>query len=554
MVHVFFRDGKATKDHLDEKKNFKPTSQQHRKNPPVFLPSSRDMKATTVDDLRAQLKIEFDKYPISVGFNLELENIVIYKADKKTLVLVDVQGTLDNQATYVAWEVFDVAPVDFYRTVMVNNELEAVTFCHPDCDTSFTKVAPLMAAAMKENEQVIPWHQMSEETDGSKNVTYRPKVNGISVFCSSGSPVPTGVNPLEKVMERIGETYTMPSNDFQGLVNSTPDNKYETTHGITRTTLTHTFDPQGNVELHDGKDRLLAKESEDATALNLRSTLGQANTQKHFFSYKIRAGTNLKDHGFSMVYDNLGEPYHCSLVRESKESHPVMRKWKDLAWLDYPGVYMPSSFSAGDLQDVTRLETLLKPQSATEGIYFSINSSTILVYPCLAARFELHGFSVKTSAEPSPLDEFPDDDTEVAYKAASLVFSWPHDWEIGVYNAIHALAAEEYDIANLSAIFQEVLHAAIREMVKSGKLSDEDYETLEDAAELLLAVIERDTTQRITDGVRQLDMGETKASGAMSPFAHKKESTPTTDVDAIRAMQTSSTRSSPSDFDELEQG
>ena len=297
-------------------------------------------------------------------------------------------------------------------------------------------------------------------------------------------------------MEKNGETYTMLSNDFKGLVDSTPDNKYEDTHGITRTTLTHTFNPHGNVELHGGKDRLGAKESgEDDTALNLRSRLGQANAQKHFFNYKLKKGTNLKEHGFSMVYDNIGEPYHCSLVRESEASHPVMREWKDLGWLDYPGVYMPSSFSVGDLQDATKLKTLLKPQSTTEGIYLSTISSTHLVYPCLAARFELHGFSVKASAEPLPLDEFPDEDTEIAYKAASLVFSWSYDWEAGVYNAIKALEAETYNVANILTNFQEVLHVATREMVKSGKLSDEDYETLEDAAEFLLAVIESDTTQ-----------------------------------------------------------
>lgn len=52
-----------------------------------------------------------------------------------------------------------------------------------------------------------------------------------------------------------------------------------------------------------------------------------------------------------------------------------------------------------------------------------------------------------------------------------------------------------------------MLHAATREMVKLGCLSDEDYDTLEDAAEFLLAVIEKDTTQPITDGMVQLDTG-----------------------------------------------
>lgn len=90
-----------------------------------------------------------------------------------------------------------------------------------------------------------------------------------------------------------------------------------------------------------GKDRLGAKKSgEDDTALNLRSRLGQANAQNHFFSYILKKGTNLKEHGFSMVYDNMGEPYHCSLVRESEASRTVMRKWNDSGLLGYRGVYV----------------------------------------------------------------------------------------------------------------------------------------------------------------------------------------------------------------------
>lgn len=153
------------------------------------------------------------------------------------------------------------------------------------------------------------------------------------------------------------------------------------------------------------------------------------------------------------------------------------------------------------------MKTLLEPQGTTEGIYLLLNSRTHLVYPCLAARFELNGFSVKARAEPLPLDEFPGEDTEIAYKAASLVFSCSYEWEVGVYYAIQALAAEEYNIANIPTNFQEVLHAATREMTKLGYLSDEDYDTLEDAAEFLLAVIEKDTTQPITDGMVQLDTG-----------------------------------------------
>jgi hypothetical protein len=406
------------------------------------------------------------KHPISddLNFVLRTENVWVFEEVEGELKKVYKPDEIKSDTYYFALEVFeDTVPCDLFRTVAMDQIIPA-TFCLPQ-RRGFTSVSPLMTAAMTKEEREHPWHALS--FDGEL------QVNGISVFCKDttesfceNDTMPIDIeqwNPFFTVLQkRKGVSYKLSLDNYKQVVEHEEgeegtNNRRDSYFGILKTVLSHEkIQEHGKLVEPKGKTANADPEYQKMTKKQ-KSEAGLPSQQSVFFSFVLRKGTNLKQHGILVVYDNLGEfESHCTLVRKTN----VQDKAADVPTIYIDDrIHMPPAGLTDD--DLTNMMSPKTGKDQPECCSAIISSKTVRAFPYLAAEFELHHLEMRGQAEPLPLDTFDEeddnDDAQDIYRAVSILFSLTHCWEHDVYHAMEMLEAAEYRVNIIDGSFRKTL-------------------------------------------------------------------------------------------------
>lgn len=419
---------------------------------------SEELVVTTVRDVQDAVATKLSGSRISndPNFVFGAENIWVFEEEGGELKRVRGDENVESDTKYFALEVFeDTVPCDLFCNVALDQMIPA-TLCLPD-RRRFTRVSPLIIAAMTDEEDVYPWHALS--SDGEL------QVNGISVFCKDTTvpfceddslPISSEQwNPFITVQQKMGVSYELSLDKYEQLVNHKEGSteRRDSHFGVLQTVLSHK-ETQGVLWYPKGK---IKNVNPEYLAMTKKQKSGRPSQQSVFYSFMLRKGTKLEPHGIAVVFDNLGEfENHCTLVLKTDVQDETT---------DFPmiygsvGVQMPPAGATDE--DLTNIMSPKTDKSQPEFFDTAILSKYVRSFPYLAAEFELHHFEIKGQAEPLPLDTFEEeddnDDAQDIYRAVSILFSQTHCSEHDVYHAMEMMEAAEYRVDHIDGSFRKTL-------------------------------------------------------------------------------------------------
>lgn len=503
----------------------------------------RDLKTFVFDELKG--------HPIYDRFNVD--DIRIYEAagDQNQ---ADAKHLADDQPlchdrNYLAFEVFEVLPTDMFRTVKLDQLLPA-TFCLPEL-RNVTKLSPLLTAAASSSERGFPWYSLARDEENEEEV--RVRVHGISVFCKAAAIAIQGQgqdnkisNPLEEFYNEaeLNQTHSLDLKQYGDLFKGEERNPEL---GILTTAFRLVPEVRGRVRFDTKKGTVYCGLSKKEK--KRRAAQGLASDHVAFFRFKIPKNTDLGKHGMLAVYDNLGpSENHCTLVENPRT--PVQqgppqgmteRTWKQVRGVNIQ-ILMPEDVRLGELTDA-KIKSMQEPAKENEQPEFQemlLSNGQFLVFPCLAANFQLHDFVLKGRAEPSPLDDFKDTESKSLYHAALVLFATRHADADEVYEAMRVLEAAHYDVNNISLSVRTTLFRAMdqvdKDEVEEMEIEDlgdlEPYDALDEGIDILSRLPEEGSSNvdSLTHKASDMNLSEKPPSSDKKPpvsfDAHFETATP----------------------------
>jgi len=386
------------------------------------------------------------------------------------------EDALEPGSSYIVAEAFSIVPSDVFRTIGLH-QYGIDVFAHPDIRTDFTPAAPGHAAVLRDNgEQSWPavastangikFHGVSLHTDPTCGGQYSKKFEDND-------------DPFDKNSEFNKGGYTMSAQRFINMVS-----------------------PEG---FFDEGNRLLNK----ATCSSIKKTRFKRSEQKEgagkrkktfYHLYKLHEGVDVGKLGMLLVFDASSKG-HASMIRTADTNDSCHEEYSKYM-LDVH--YKPGYAIPGDL----RLKYEAMSEQEEQPFSVSIDYFDVILFPCIASRFEFHSFKMQASAEPAPID-FENDDSRKLHGAVTVL--WHLSSEPDVNAAISKLEDASFNPENVEEDVLSTLESAL------WNISMEDIELMDDyTTEMLKEKLEVANFYEVSiEGYRVLRTSlEVKAAGS----------------------------------------
>eukprot|EP00978_Attheya_sp_CCMP212_P001747 scaffold3577_cov60-Attheya_sp.AAC.4 len=312
-------------------------------------------------------------------------------------------------------------------------------------------------------------------------------VSGISLRCTDEATGNTDDNPFRPMEKSEPEgAFCISPSDYLNLAPTDENLPGFPVLGILHTSLTHRQPECGKILRGNILHRFVNSRMIDNNVMGRK--------RDFFFRYKLKTGFDLGVFGMALLFDNTS-PDHCSLIRidEGRERYwDTLSNRPVLAWPDDVG--FPDDHQ--DLDDTLREILTLSPAKYQPEVYETdVAGLPYLAVPCLAARFEMHDFLIRASAEPVPLDHFENDTQRCVFLGIFLV----HYLSDGDVNwAIQQMEAAEYLVDNVDSACRLALLGRMY-----GIRWDTEWESVD-----IKCVLDMDPCEDLIEAIRVLERVE----------------------------------------------
>ena len=424
----------------------------------------RNMDCTDMNDLVQQSITIFNRKPITPGFVVTQENIIVGRAnktqvDRETFVP---DAPVEKGVLYYIFEYFTTVPTTMFRTVTLE-QCESATYSHPDhvsdVQRAFSKASPLLCGATSQTEN-------KEQVFGIKGNKLVP--HGISLESKDrAKPAVGSVDPLRpiEIDEPKGDT-SMTLQQFGDYV-AQKNGSLDEFFGILKTTASHKPSVFGTLELGSPKKMVVNGGGAGATKKPGTATKRETNVR-----YALKAGIDLRPYQMAIIFDNYDMVGHCTMIRTNFPGRfpGEITKWVFVPLLVPPYerlVNLDLTTDAGVTSMLTPFTNHTKEPETTE---VTIARKEYLAHPKVAALFGIYDIVMKASAEPIPPKPFfePGSPQAILFRAALIMYEECPNHDINA--VLQELEIANYNPDNFCELLREEL---LYEMIwLQGKLDD----------------------------------------------------------------------------------